>query len=169
MKYDRIWSKYRILKKEKERERLKTGEKILSSNIFLSSSLVPAYSHSEDTAQVAIKIFADTLRSSVRGESIAMDDRIEKPPAPETPGKRMIMVRFHRKADKSHIITANFTIRAKGLYINEELTKYVNELHYRMRKVKEEQQGKYIYSLHKGWRYLDLEFQEKYFLPYPNR
>ena len=110
----------------------------LSNNLILSGNFIPAYSERENTTEISTDILRNTFKLNVKDFHIASTNRLGKPPPQGVQDRRNIIIRLTNKSIKNDIIVCNIKNRVRGLYINEELTGTVNEIYYKLRKLKKE-------------------------------
>ena len=114
----------------------------IAENIILSGNLIPRYCDGEDTINVALSTFKSSIRVSVNRSDVALAYRPKKKLQDKYVYDDKIVIKFHSKPSKRDIVHSNLKFKPKGLFINEQLTKRVDEFYYHLRKIKKEQIGK---------------------------
>ena len=110
----------------------------LSHNLIFSRNTLPRFTEGENAVNVAINLVRNNYNLNVNPQHISSANRMGKPPTDGSQDKRRLIVRLTNKVIKNEIMLTNVKNRIAGLFINEELTKPINELYYRIRKLRKE-------------------------------
>ena len=110
----------------------------LSHNLIFSGNTLPRFTEGENAVNVAINLVRNNYNLNVNPQHISSANRMGKPPTDGSQDKRRLIVRLTNKVIKNEIMLTNVKNRIAGLFINEELTKPINELYYRIRKLRKE-------------------------------
>ena len=124
-----------------------------SCNLILSGPAVENLSPEENTTNFAIGLIKDKIDYRLENRFISSVERLGKPDESCTTEKRKIMVRLNSKFIKGNILDMNVRRLSKpssrqgnrDFFISEQLTKDINNLYYRLRRIVSQNPGK-IYT-----------------------
>ena len=133
-----------------DRGKIKNEAEQLSMSVILSSNnatiKLPIYNENEDLQLIAIDILKRASKLEVKKADIVAARRMGRAPPPNGhEDRRSIIVTFANMELKKNLQYALFQMRetsAKGVFINELLLKDVNNLYYKIRKIKKENSSK---------------------------
>lgn len=112
----------------------KTESEKLSWNLLLSGPKVPSISQQENLLQITTDLIKDNTHHHLKVAEIASVERYGRLPKTNMQDKRGILVKFHSKETKFQIMRARK--KGSGLFINEQLTREINDLFYKVRTLK---------------------------------
>lgn len=127
---------------EKERNTTLVEAEKIAENIILSGTSIPDHHGNEDIVNVAIETLRNNTNVNVNRSDFAHAYRPKKKMQNGYVYDKKIVIKFHSKTTKRDTVQSNFTAKPSGLFINEQLTKTVDEIHYQLRKLKKSHAGK---------------------------
>ena len=100
--------------------------------------MIPDPTPSENLPRLVVDLVKYHARYHLSEADILSAERFGKKPAARSPDNRSILVKFHSKETKVNIVTSTVTTKLPGLYVNELLTREVNDIYRDMRRLKKE-------------------------------
>ena len=100
--------------------------------------MIPVPTPSENLPRLVVDLVKTHTRYHLSEADILSAERFGKKPAVGSPDHRSILVKFHSKETKENIVTNTITTKPPGLYVNELLTREVNDIYRDMRRLKKE-------------------------------
>ena len=133
-----LQSELQQIRNETVLQKKKEEAEVLSRNLLLTGPEVPLPTPDENLSNITIDLIRRTTRYPLNENQIASTKRFGKKPEGGKQDKRGILVKFHTKETKVEIVKNNIYTRTSGFYVNELLTREVNELFWEVRNLKKQ-------------------------------
>ena len=118
-----------------QQEKIKLEALSLQKQIIISGPKVPDGTKDEDTSQIARSVIKDVLHLGGMESRVVKASRLGAAPSGGR-DKRHILVHCADLVAEREILNASITVKADGIFVSEFLPQSVNNLLYKLRKIK---------------------------------
>ena len=127
------------LKNEVEREKVKIEGIPLQNQIFLSGSAIPSPSVNEDTLTLAKNLIREKLKLTDKGLVVSAQrfGKLRQGDS-QSDTRSKILIEVASQDVKNYLMKNSTVLKPSDFFLNELLTKTVNNVFYRMRQIKRE-------------------------------